>query len=1348
VCARRPCGIGVLILQGVLCASVAQAASPPRLRLEHLTVEEGLSHNWVQSIVKDSRGFIWLGTQDGLNRYDAGSFTTFQKDPSRPDSLPFSSVRTIVEDSRGRLWIGNNFGGGGLARYDRGTDRFRAFPPDGSRKAPSGRFVRAIVEDARGRVWIATDRGLDAYDPGTDLFTVYSHDAGDPHTISSDSVFSLVEDHQGHIWVGTNAGLDHLDPRSGRVERWPTRPDDLHDISHFEIWDLLEESDGTIWVATLGGGLHHLDPATGRETRYLPDPRDARSLSSDRVRCLASDGGGRLFVGTENGGLNILDTATGQFRRHVTDLDDPTSLSSMSIYALLLDDQGILWIGTFNGGLNILSPLGERFALIKARSGGLSDPHVSAVLEDYRGELWIGTDGGGLNRLDRRTGHFTHYRHDPRDPTSLGSDAILALYEDEAHDLWVGGWDAGLARFDRARQRFIRFQHPATNVATARRNNVLGIRALSSGELAIASYGGVDLFDRKTAAFTPIGARYPGAGEGPFYAVAEDAEGSLWLSGEDRVERIDRRSGALTRFQHDPNDPQSLGLGRAWALLVDSRDNVWVGTEGGLNVFAAGTRRPRRFTAADGLPDDAVSGILEDDEGSLWLATNRGLAKLVDGVRLPDRPGLLTFSRHDGLQGSEFRYGTAYRSHSGEMFFGGQRGLNAFFPEAIRENPTPPRVVLTGLRIFGRRAMVGQEGSPLARPLADTPELRLHHRQSMITIEFAALNYLLPQKNQYAYKLEGLDPGWIAAGTQRSATYTNLPPGDYVFRVRGSNNDGVWNEKGASLRIRVSPPFWRARWFLLLVAGLLGAGLAAVYRWRVRGIEAQRQHLERLVAARTAALQTEIADHRRTEQKLAEALERVEEINRVQNHFFANISHELRNPLTLILMPLEMLLAEAEDGTLRELLSVVRANALRLLRYINELLELARLDAGHLRLHIAPVDLRALAASVWESGQALAEAKRLEFLLDAPRETSNVFGDAHRLDCVITNLAGNALKFTPDGGRVEIRVRDDDSGVEVEVADTGPGIPEEAQPHVFDRFYQVDVEGRRIARGSGIGLALAKELAELHGGRLTVASTAASGATLTLWLPKGCDHFRPEIAEPDTGQGAAIYHEDRFGDLGSTPAPAPSPAPPAAPAAPTPDARPRWSPQRFRILVVEDQAEVRAFVRDLLLRSYDVLEAEDGERALAMLEAERPDLVLTDVVMPRRGGMDLCREIKTRPRFRSIPVIMLTGRVGSEAMLEAYGAGADDFIAKPFHPQLLLARIEAQLRLSTLGRSLADLQGRAAALAAEAREPLDVLAATVSRLAADGSDDQRDAFQEAIVDASHRLDAIVTRLWA
>jgi PAS domain S-box-containing protein len=474
-------------------------------------------------------------------------------------------------------------------------------------------------------------------------------------------------------------------------------------------------------------------------------------------------------------------------------------------------------------------------------------------MEDHLGNLWIGTDGGGLNKLGRRTGTFTCYRHDPRNPATLGSDAVFALFEDDSGAIWLGGWDSGLCRLDPASGRVTRFRHDPKDPTSIVNDNIWRILQLRTGELLVTTHFGADLLDRRTGVFTHLSEHDMGATE-PLFSAAEDKEGNLWLVGGTFVARIDRRTGRTQRYRNDPQDPKSLGAGWTQAVRIDSAENVWLGTEGGLSCVVAGTREMRRYTTADGLPNNNITGILEDGSGNLWLATNRGLSEFVGAVKLTDRPTFLNFDVHDGLQGYEFARNAACRGKDGEMFFGGSRGLSFFYPERIQRNPHVPPVVLTDLKIFNRSAGIGAPGSPLARAITQTEALTLSYRHSMVTFEFAALNFIIPQKNQYAYRLEGFDSTWNYVGVQRSATYTSLPPGRYTLRVKAANNDGVWNEAGTTLALTVVPPFHRAVWFRLLVLLTATAALAFAYRRHTARMQSHARELAAKVEERTRDL--------------------------------------------------------------------------------------------------------------------------------------------------------------------------------------------------------------------------------------------------------------------------------------------------------------------------------------------------------------------------------------------------------------------------------------------------------------------------------------------------------------
>ncbi len=853
----------VLLLASPRPAASAESGAPPtRLRFQRLTVEDGLSNTWVRGVVKDRRGFIWIATPDGLNRYDGSRVVQYRQRADDPHSLVSSEIWSLFEDSRGRLWVGT---AAGLSLYDAELDRFdyHTLAREGGSYGAE-RVVRAIREDRRGRLWLGTMRGLCRYDPETHDVTRYLHDAKDPESLIQDAVMSLGYDGRDRLWVGTRAGLDSFDLAGERFVHLSAHLKLPPALNRLSIESIYCAPDGTVWAATYGDGLLRLDPAAWRFKSYRFDPANEASLRGNRALRVVGDGKTSLYVGLENDGLDVLDLETERFTHYLFEPEDATALSSPSIWALEMDDQGILWVGTYNGGLNYHLPLGQNFEVLQARRGGLSDPHVTSVMEDRRGNLWIGTDGGGLSHLERKTGRYTSYRNDPARVGGLSSNAVLALKEDREGQIWIGTWAGGITRLDPRTGR-MRYLDKELNLPRAPVNmGVWTIVEDRRGDLLIGTENsGALVYRRATQRVTPLSRLYPSAGaSGSVHVIVEDRTGDLWLSratdvesrGYNFVQYLERQTGRVAEFRNEPGDANSLTPGTIMAIWPDSRDNVWIGTSSGLNCISPDRRRIRRFGPAEGLPAEVVSSILEDSAGNLWVGTTRGLARLEQAVLLPERLKVDVYDEHDGLQGNEFRNGAAFRSASGELFFGGQRGLTFFFPERVRQNPFVPPVVLTDLRIFNRPARIGAPGSPLRKALWATDSLSLGPDESVLTFEFAALNYTLSSKNRYAYRLEGLEPDWNVVGTQNTATYTSLPHGDYVFRVRASNNDGVWNERGVALRLHVAPR-WHERPGVRLALGglLLLLGLAAFVRHERRARGRERE-LEQRVALRTAEL--------------------------------------------------------------------------------------------------------------------------------------------------------------------------------------------------------------------------------------------------------------------------------------------------------------------------------------------------------------------------------------------------------------------------------------------------------------------------------------------------------------
>jgi len=855
--------LGSLLLTASLGQALPARAEEPRLRFGRLAAEEGLSSNWVLALARDHRGFLWIGTQDGLYRYDGNRAVAYRHVPSDPHSLPSPVAGVLFEDSRGRLWVGSRWGSQGMALYDRGRDRFQRLPlagsPDGG-QGPAARTgladarVNALAEGPAGRLWVATAKGVDLVDHERQLFEHYpmapAADGQAPRLATA-----LLSGRHGTLWVGTTEGLFRLDPTARRCVPWRGfESAGATPLDGQRIEAMVEDGLGHLWIGTVTAGLFELDPGAQAIRQYLPRPDDDASLSHVRVRALALDGAGTLWVGTENGGLDALDRATGRFRRFLPDPFVPGSLGSASIYALLSDRQGLLWIGTYDSGVNYYSPLEQRFGLVTASPAGLRDPRVTAFLEDRDGVLWIGTDGGGLCRAAASLDAITCLNGPGDDSATVGPSSVLTLAQARDGMVWMGGWGAGLARLDPERGTLTRFRHRPHDPSALRSNDVWAIRELRSGELAVATHQGTDLVEMRTGRATRLSQRYPGALDAMTLALCETRVGDLWLGQNGRVQHIHAETGKVTVYAQDQAGPLRLAGGQVFAILEDSQGNVWIGGEGGLAYLPAGQAVGSALVAKTGLPHPVVTSLLEDESGDLWVTTHRGLTRLAGAAQDPAALKATHFDAHDGLQDNEFSRGAALRLRDGRLLFGGRRGLNAFDPAKVPTNKAGPEVVLTELRVLGRPVRPGEPGSPLERTITETVSLSVSQDLAVLTFELAALNLVLPQKNRYAYMLDGLDTEWRDAGAHRDATYTQLRHGDYVFRARAANNDGVWNEAGLALRLHVEPR-WHERPGVRVVAiglgVLLGVGLLG---WRARRFRARERELTKRVEQRTREL--------------------------------------------------------------------------------------------------------------------------------------------------------------------------------------------------------------------------------------------------------------------------------------------------------------------------------------------------------------------------------------------------------------------------------------------------------------------------------------------------------------
>lgn len=825
----------------------------PSFRLEHLSIDDGLSNDNITAILQDHEGYLWFGTGEGLNRYDGYHFTVYRHDPDNPDSLLDSTVTALYEDSRGNLWVGTRRG---LDRFVRSTAAFVHYRPNtNDPNSLSGAAVSAILEDEQGYLWVGTrDGGLNRLDPSTKQFQRFLHDPGDPASVGDNTIQALYLDEEGILWVGTaGAGLNSYNPQTREFTRYPFRAGEPGSLGFSSVTAITADRSGRLWVGTSGGGLARLD-STGGSFTVFRSSDDFTSLPDNRVQALLTDALGRLWVGTQNGmAIWNQDHVDWYFQR---DIADPNALRSSWINTLYEDRSGTVWIGTTGGGASKYNRNADRFARFEYRPGfqSLSASSVTSIVEDNYWVLWVGTMGGGLNRIDRTTGTFTYYQHLDWEPNSISSNDISAVLVDEQGIVWIGTRDTGLNSLDPQLERFQHYRHSPGVPGSLSSDRVTALLLDRQGFLWVGTEnGGLNRMDRRTGAVTTFlhdPAQPNSLSHNSVNAIFEDREGRLWVGTQAGINRYDPEKGFI-RYIHPSTDLDETEEGwpskeRINAFYQDAQGMLWIGTDGGLSRLDPSDGSFAEFTEKNGLPNNVVRGILGDDAGDLWLSTNRGLARF--------NPTTLTFRSYDvrdGLQSGQFNTGACFRSRSGEMFFGGVGGFNAFFPEQVKstENQAPPPVVITAFR----------KGNETVRThLANNERIELSYQDYLVSFEFAALDYSAPEKNRFAYRLAGVDKDWVQAGTRNYASYTNLRGGDYVFQVRAANSDGVWNNEGVSVQVHVTPPFWETLWFRV-TAGVLILGTAfAGVRLRLLNIERRNRELEEQVAQRTVALRREI----------------------------------------------------------------------------------------------------------------------------------------------------------------------------------------------------------------------------------------------------------------------------------------------------------------------------------------------------------------------------------------------------------------------------------------------------------------------------------------------------------
>ncbi|GAB3535618.1 hypothetical protein GCM10027443_25160 [Pontibacter brevis] len=1240
----------ILLLLGNLYQVLA--AVPEQYRFSLLDINNGLSHNQIKSFLKDSKGFLWVGTASGLNRYDGYKFKVFKYNSNDTSSLVNNDITKLFEGPEGKIWVQTSTE---TCIYDPETEKFLRYNKGAVKKygLPDA-AVEDIVQDADGRFWfISKGKGITRYNPTDGSSVRLTHIFNNKHTLSTNDVSAIRQDSKDNLWVIHRNGI--LEKINSKTLQVVERNDDIYQKFNQEqlYYSLTVDSDDDLWVhlQNVPGGVFFYDHATKLLAHFHKNaPR--LQLNNNVVRGVVEGAKGKIWIGTDHGGINEIDKQdlSVNYIRHNPELDK--SLSHNSINTLYKDNEGIVWIGTFKKGVNYYHPNNIRFPHIKHQSSvsnSLPYNDVNAFVEDARGNLWIGTNGEGLLYWDRAAGTYTRYKHDASKPNSLSSDVIVSLLIDRDNTLWVGTYLGGLNRFDGA--GFTHYKNDPRDPRSLSDDSIWEMYEDQQGNLWLGTLrGGLELFDRRNNVF-----RHSRSGEGEFpvhcdylSSIVEDGKGNLWVGGGYGIDVFNRETGKSTYFSHDPKDPASLISNNITFILRDSEQNIWIGTSEGLDLYDEKTNSFRHYTVADGLPSNTIVAIVEDKAKSLWISTPNGVSNMI-----LDRKGEITasfknFDELDGLQSKAFNENAAYLTSKGEVVFGGPNGLNIFKPESIGENSISPRIVFTDFQLFNKSVEAGKavDGRLLfSKAIPETQAIALKHNENVFSIEFAALNFFHPEKTKYRYKLEGFDKEWHTVNnTTRRVTYTNLDPGEYEFKVMASNNDGVWNNEGVSMHITVLAPFWLtteayAVYFVLAVVLL---------------ILARRKVLQR---ARAKFL---IEQERREAQQL-------HELDLMKIKFLTNVSHEFRTPLTLILAPIERLLKNTKDKDQLQQFEMINRNAKRLLNLVNQLLDFRKIEVEEINLYPSEGNVVKFVEATVNSFSDLSEKKNITLTFKANVPELQASFDMDKLEKILFNLLSNAFKFTPDYGfiNVELNCYDNDSSsagikiLELKVRDSGIGIAKENHKKVFERFFQDVVPGNMVNQGSGIGLSIAKEFVKIHGGIITLDSAPGQGSCFTVTIPV------KEIIPMPALEAAEEVKEEKEHAEQEIVAVAPGKLQTSS-----------YLDNAPVVLLVEDSEDFRFYLKDNLKEHFTIIEARDGKEGWQKALAHMPDLIVSDLMMPEVNGIDLCKKIKADSRTSHIPFVLLTAHASEDKKLDGLNIGANDYVTKPFSFDLLLSRIK------------------------------------------------------------------------
>lgn len=1252
-----------------MCAAICFVAAPmfgQNFRFQKFGLENGLSNQIVTTVFRDKTGFLWVGTENGLNRYDGYNFKHFLPDAKNVNALRDGLISTLHEDRRGNFWVGTK--AGGLHLFDRRTETFRAFQHDAKNpNSLSDNRIYRIFEDTNGDLWIGTAGGLDkiSWDgANSDSVKIVSFrsDANNAESLSHNRVQAIARDAAGQLWIGTKNGLNKMlsesPPRFQRFNHDKNNPN--AGLPDDEVYGLLPDSAGNLWIALWGGGGLTQIPAAEISNpqpnfrRFPFDEKTGTGLKDDIVLNLIEDSRGNLwFCNGDFARAAFLSKdersqPNPRFVSFGSDEADAASLGDGSVVSIFEDAQGLIWIAAMEGGLNKFDVNKSAFEIFRHYPGriqSLPESLANDVVEDADGSLWVANEKGLTNIVPGNSpfaaATFTNFRAEPKRAGGLSEDTIASLLIDSKNRLWVGTINGGLQLREQTGGKisFKTFVKDKENLQTIGNNAILTMTEDANGGIWIGTYQGLYKVIEATAETSQITfAAFRNQNDNPeslssdiVESLTAGTDGSVWVGTTSGLNRLDSATGKVTRFEPETDNPNSLAHEYVGSLLTAKDGTIFIGTKSGLCRFDAAAKTIRRFAAGNALSNLSIQSLVQDADGKIWAGTINGLFRVDFDAGTAER-----WSKNEGIAGEIFSRGGATLARNGTLYFGGTEGVTAFNPRNLKTNDFAPPVVLTDFLLANKIQNIGGD-SILPAHVQFLDKITLSHTDNIFTVEFSALNFRQPENNRFAYRLEGLHDDWIETdGKNRRATFTNLNPGEYVFRVKAANNDGVWNAEGAKIKIVILPPWWKTWWAQILFYASISALLLAVPFVRLSVLKKQRSFLETQVSTRTTEL-------REANQQLIDA-------NRAKSAFLSNMSHELRTPLNAVIGFAQLMARDAKlSGEQRGNLGIIQRSGEHLLGLINDVLSISKIEAGRLSLAAQSFDSRKMLRSVEEMLCVRAEVKNLSLKFEiAPDLPVTISGDEGKLRQVLVNLVGNAIKFTETGG-VIVRCDWRNDQAFFEIADTGVGIAENEIGRLFEAFFQT-ASGQNAADGTGLGLAISRQIVRLMGGDIKVASKLNSGTT-----------FSFDINLPASAEVKQVEQRRVIGLVANQIAP--------------------------RILVVDDKLENRALLMKLLAQiGFEVREAANGRQAVEVWQKWKPNLIFMDLRMPILDGYAATEQIRALEsnsingaKQNAVKIIALTASAFEHERGTIIEQGANDFVSKPFREATIFEKITQHL---------------------------------------------------------------------